>query len=294
MIKPLNQWFRICGVLLGGLLLSAAAQADSPVWKVSKGERYLYLGGTFHMLAASDYPLPAGFDKAYADASVLVFETDIRALRTPLFRQQLMHALMFADGQTLQAVIRPQTYSDLRDYLQSRQMDIGQFDLFKPALVTLSLTLMELHRLGLDSMGVDQHYSQLADRDQKPFRQLETLDQQVAFLATMAEGREDDLLTYTLRDMLDLPTTIELLRSAWREGDIQGLEGVGLVGMMKDFPTVYTSLVLNRNRAWLPEIEAMLADEAVELVLVGGLHLAGEDGLLKQLQQRGYTLQQLD
>lgn len=293
MIKPLNQWFRICGVLLGGLLTSLA-QAESPVWKVSKGEHYLYLGGTFHMLAATDYPLPSGFDTAYADASILVFETDIRALHTPVFRQQLMNALMFADGQTLQTVIRPQTYSDLRDYLHSRHMDIGQFDLFKPALVTLSLTLMELHRLGLDSMGVDQHYSQLAERDQKPLKQLESLDQQVAFLASMAEGREDDLLSYTLRDMLDLPITIELLRNAWRHGDIQGLEGVGLVGMMKDFPTVYTSLVLDRNRAWLPEIEAMLADEGVELVLVGGLHLAGEDGLLNQLQQRGYTLQQLD
>jgi len=40
-------------------------QADTSVWKVSKGNRHLYLGGTIHVLSKNDYPLQASFEKAY-------------------------------------------------------------------------------------------------------------------------------------------------------------------------------------------------------------------------------------
>ena len=45
-----------------------ALQAQSSVWKVSKGGNTLYIGGTSHLLRTSDYPLPAEFDLAYAAA----------------------------------------------------------------------------------------------------------------------------------------------------------------------------------------------------------------------------------
>ena len=46
---------------LGALCVSITATAESAVWKVSKGEDYLYLAGTVHVLRASDYPLPREF-----------------------------------------------------------------------------------------------------------------------------------------------------------------------------------------------------------------------------------------
>ena len=53
--------------------------AQSPVWKIESEQGSLYLAGTIHVLRDSDYPLPAAFDKAYAEAELLAFETDIAA-----------------------------------------------------------------------------------------------------------------------------------------------------------------------------------------------------------------------
>ena len=38
-------------------LLPTVLIAESSVWKVSKGEQSLYIGGTCHILRSADYPL---------------------------------------------------------------------------------------------------------------------------------------------------------------------------------------------------------------------------------------------
>ena len=54
--------------------------AQSSVWKISKGDASVYLGGTCHILRKSDYPLPKEFEQAYAEADSLVFEIDPASL----------------------------------------------------------------------------------------------------------------------------------------------------------------------------------------------------------------------
>ena len=43
----------------------APAFADSPVWRVTKGDHVLFIGGTVHLLTQADYPLPDAFEQAY-------------------------------------------------------------------------------------------------------------------------------------------------------------------------------------------------------------------------------------
>jgi uncharacterized protein YbaP (TraB family) len=60
--------------------------------------------------------------------------------------------------------------------------------------------------------------------------------------------------------------------------------------MKTDFPALYRSLVVDRNRAWLPKVEAYLRTHPKELVLVGVAHLVGEDGVVQGLRKRGYSV----
>ena len=80
--------------------------------------------------------------------------------------------------------------------------------------------------------------------------------------------------------------------------NIEGM-GPGLIerlfdaGMIKEFPELYKSLLVDRNVSWLKYIERMLTTADVEFVLVGALHLIGEDGVLQQLKARGYAITRL-
>jgi uncharacterized protein YbaP (TraB family) len=61
--------------------------------------------------------------------------------------------------------------------------------------------------------------------------------------------------------------------------------------MHDEFPTLNQSLLVNRNNAWIPKIKAMLITPERELILVGALHLAGEEGVLAQLKKQGYVVE---
>lgn len=63
-----------------------------------------------------------------------------------------------------------------------------------------------------------------------------------------------------------------------------------LRAMMKSFePANYKTLV-EREGKWLPQIEALTASSEPHMIVVGALHLVGEDGLVNTLRQRGYKM----
>jgi len=290
---PMKKALHAC--LSAFLLLAflSPAAADSPVWKVAKGDRHLYIGGTVHILTQADYPLPEAFEQAYGAASVVVFEADFRELQTPEFQQALLSRAKYPDGTNLMMFLTDDTREHLVQYLADRRIPMDNLINFKAGMVAMTLTMVELQRLGLAGSGVDQFFSLRALNDQKEIGRLETAEEQLAFVADMGEGREDALVTYTLRQMEDLPEMMQAMKAAWRAGDNARLEEVALKPMEKDFPVMTDRFVEDRNDAWLPKIEAMLKTEDVELVLVGALHLLGEEGLLKRLKEKGYDIENL-
>lgn len=274
--------------------LAASVDAGSPVWKVSKHANHLYLGGTFHVLSPADHPLPAQFDYAYQRASHVILETDTAALESPEFLQKTLLAMTYSDGRTLQGALRPATYDALHKYLQSRGLQAASFAMFTPTGVALSIQMLEYQLLGMTKdAGVDKVFSVKARRDGKKLGQLETPEAQLAFLAKMGEGKENEIILHTLNEVESLPTKMAELKAAWRSGDNRYLEKIAMTDIKKEFPAMYEILLKNRNDAWMPKIEAMLRDGQIELVLVGAMHLAGQDGLLRQLRGRGYAVENL-
>jgi uncharacterized protein YbaP (TraB family) len=55
----------------------------------------------------------------------------------------------------------------------------------------------------------------------------------------------------------------------------------------------YTAPLVERNRCWVSQIRARPPASPPPLVLVGALHLLGEQGRPKLLQRAGYTVQGL-
>ncbi len=269
------------------------AFAGSPVWKVSDGENRVFLGATVHLLAADDYPLPSTLATAYARSARLVLETDLARLQSPATAAVMLAALSYPPGQSIRQFVAPDTYDELARFFAARGVAMTQVDGFRPGMISTMMTLLELQRLGLTAPGVDAHFEARAVRDGKPLGRLESVDDQIGFLARMGKGREDDLLRYSLREVDKLPSLWPAIRNAWRDGNMDQLAELGVTPLEQDFPRIYEDLLVARNQAWIPQIEAMLQSRETELVLVGALHLAGRDGLLEQLAARGYMIEQL-
>jgi hypothetical protein len=263
------------------------------VWKVSKGENTIYIGGTVHVLSASDYPLPKAFDQAYNKSDSLVFETDGSQFNTPEFQQLSMQYILLKEGNTLRSLLSEDTYKMLQAHLQSRNLPIQNFSMFTPGFLTITLTMNELQILGVDSAGVDAYYEKLAQTDKKPISWFEEPEQQLAFIANIGNGNEDQIVAHTLRDISSLDEYMQNMMNAWRKGDRQKLIEVGILDMQINYPRVYQNLIVARNQDWIPKIEQLFLDSDVEFVLVGALHLVGKDGVLTKLSENGYQIEQI-
>ena len=78
---------------------------------------------------------------------------------------------------------------------------------------------------------------------------------------------------------------------AWKAGDLSTVERFVLQDL-KDDPLMYQRLLVERNRNWLPKIEALFARPGRAFVVVGAAHLVGPDGLLAMLKARGIRVVQ--
>jgi uncharacterized protein YbaP (TraB family) len=56
---------------------------------------------------------------------------------------------------------------------------------------------------------------------------------------------------------------------------------------------MYQRLLVERNKDWMPKIEALFSRKGRAFVVVGAAHLVGPDGLLAQLKAKGYAIEQL-
>lgn len=274
------------------LLLTLGLQAAS-VWKVSNEQHSLYIGGTMHVLTPKDYPLAKEYDLAYKAADKVIFETDMQTASSPEFSQKLMSQMMYNDGTTINQVLKPDTYKALAIHLSSREIPMQTLASYKPSLLAISLSFIELKAMGYSSEGVDMFYTNMAKAHGKEQGWLETPDEQLAFLAKLAGDDPNAMVEYTLKDIIKMPEMFAKLHSTWLAGDMQGMADVGITTFKADYPVIYKSLLVARNNNWLPQIVNMLNDSPIEFVLVGALHLSGPDSLLTMLKSKGYRVKKL-
>lgn len=273
------------------LLCSAVAQANSAVWRVSKGDDQLLIAGTVHLLPQAQYPLPAEFDAAYQQSDVLVLETDLAPMQDPKRTAVLQQQLMYPAGTTLSSKLSDKTRLQLMDILKRHQLTLPQVEQFKPGMLVTQLTLLELQQHSFTAPGVDQHFLRLAQQQNKSLKYLEPIEFQLNLLASLGDGREELFLQHALTDVSETADMMEKTLSAWRSGDLSAVELLVLTPLRTADAQSYQQMFVSRNQNWLPQIQALFGNREQELILVGFGHLAGSDGVLALLQQAGYQVE---
>nr|WP_315479828.1 TraB/GumN family protein [uncultured Rhodoferax sp.] len=275
----------------------AWAQAPVPMlWKVSDADNSIYLLGAFHMLKASDYPLAPSVNAALADVQQVYFEVAPREMADPALPAKMVQAATRTDGTTLQQAVSPATWRALQRYAAKNQMDVAGLQGLKPWFVGMLLALTESQKLGLNpALGLDRHLMERAAQAGTPTQGLETADAQIAMLDSLDATLQDAFLQDTLREMGDFKGLFEALHTAWRQGDVAALERTALAEMREQYPVLYQRVNVDRNKAWLPQLDALLRDKARDnvLVVVGALHLVGSDGVVRMLADKGYRVERL-
>ena len=298
----------VLGLLASASVLAAdtakAPAAPVPLlWKVSDKDNAVYLLGSFHLLRPGDYPLSSDADAAFADAERVLFELSPEEMRSPALPQLMAQAAIRTDGKTLQQDLDAETWVRFEAWGRTNQATLQQMGLspqmltvFEPWFIAVTISIVEMTKQGLDpKLGLDNHFMDQALAAGKPTGGLERAQEQIAVLDGMDATEQRQFLAESLQEAEKGAAETQRLHAAWRRGDAEELWNGMVADMRTQYPRLYQRINVDRNDAWVPKIRRILDQPGDDdaLVVVGALHLLGDDGVVEKLRARGYQVERI-
>jgi uncharacterized protein YbaP (TraB family) len=284
--------------LLAAFVATAPAAAQpraatrSFMWKATRQQGVVYLVGSVHMLTKDFYPLATPLEAGFKDSDLLVEEVDLAEMLTPETQFSLLARGMLPAGQTLDKVISPATMALVKGRTDGLGMPASALQQFKPWFLAMTLMAVEWEKAGFDaSLGLDKHFYDRAQVEGKAVQGLETTDYQISRFDGMTASQQDKFLAESLKDLDAEKASVGRIADAWKIGDLPTVERLVLEDV-KDDPFMYQRLLVERNRNWLPKIDALFARPGHAFVVVGAAHLVGPDGLIAMLRTKGARVEQ--
>lgn len=278
--------------------LDAAKATSGPgapaMWTLSDEDTEIHIFGTVHLLRPEVEWRTGAFDSALSGADTIVFEVDMkspeaqRAIATDFLARG-----MFQDGRTLKEVLSDEDEAVVSAAFDSVGVPIDAMNTFEPWMASVNLGVMKLVADGYDpNSGVETVIESEATKAGKSFGFLESISQQADAFDLLDEDDQIAMLYESALMLDESPQMLDLLVDEWADGDVTGIaslvaspDGVGFSG------PAYESLLVNRNRNWVPQIEAMLDEPGSVLIAVGAGHLAGPDSVIQMLRDKGYEIE---
>ena len=276
-----------------GATVSAQAPAKNFLWKVeAPNGAAAYLLGSLHVLTADSYPLPAAIDKAFEESKTLVEEIDLDEMSDPMAMMGALSKAMLTNGQTLDQIVAPATYAEVKKRAAGTGMPMLALDRMKPWLVAVTLMAPTLEAAGFKpEFGVDRHYFDRAKTKGLKRQALETIAYQLDRFDSMPMPVQEALLKATIEDLDTQVSGVKEMVRAWANGDLATVEKLTLTSF-KDSPDLYRALLVERNENWVPHVQKCLSDNAGCFIVVGAAHLVGSDGLPALLAKKGLKVTQ--
>ncbi|AZU47425.1 TPA: TraB/GumN family protein [Aeromonas hydrophila] len=270
------------------LLLPLSAFADPAFYKVSKGDQQHWLLGSIHAGKPSLYPLPDPIERAWLQSRALVLEVDLTHISQQQW-QEMGAITRLVDGKTLKEHVPLDLYR--RTIIAAGQNGLTENMLapLRPWFAAITLTQAALERTNFSSaLGVDQHFAKQAGDSGKPIIGFETLLEQLGYLASVGDN-QTLMLESTLDELPELERGFREVMKAWEEGDEATL--INLLKSEMAPPKLQAwleqTLLAERNHNWLKKWST-LPNES--FIVVGALHLYGDQGLLALLEQQGWRI----
>ena len=270
-----------------------AAPARNFLWKAtSKSGGTMYLVGSVHLLPKDSYPLNPALEAAFKESDLLVEEADLGEMGVGA-QMAFLSRGMLPSSTPLDKVLSPATYALLTKRAAEIGVPVEPLKLLKPWMVAQMLEVMQWQKAGFDpELGLDKHFYDLAQGAGKSVQGLETLDFQMSLFDGMTLAEQDHLLAETLKEIDTEQANMAKLMDAWKAGDAPTVERIVLSALRQE-PQLYQRLLVDRNKAWIPKLEALFARKGRTFVVVGAAHLVGPDGLISLLRAKGYSVEQM-
>lgn len=275
---------------------AAAARWVPMLWEVhGSGDARVLLLGSTHLLEPEDYPLPVDVEAAYARAGRLVFELHPAQMQSPALAAAMLAAGRRTDGRRLQDELPTGQWQALSAWAGRRSLPVTALQGSKAWFAALNVSLTEMAAGGLQAdLGLDRHLMARAGSDGRPMQGLEDGLAQIALFDRLDSAAQQAMLEEALADAGDGGQRWRALLAAWRSGEAARFWEKAGAPLASSHPVLYQAINVQRNEAWMEQLPQWLgAGQGTTLVVVGALHLVGNDGLVERLRAAGHQVERV-
>lgn len=244
-----------------------------------------YLFGTIHSEEKRVLALPGPVEQAFIASSRLYVEVDMEPAN--LFAS--VAGMMLDDGRKISDILEPSLYQRTVGAAAKRGLPEVALRHYKPWALAMLLSLPPAET----GEFLDLVLYQRARAMNKQVSGLETIDEQLGLFDALSEDDQIALLQDALNNLDQLPTIFQALLDRYLDRDLAGLVEINQQLVDRDksgfADRFQVKLVDERNQRMVERLAGPLA-EGGAFVAVGALHLPGERGMLRLLEQRGYRV----
>ncbi|QBK32069.1 TraB/GumN family protein [Roseitalea porphyridii] len=273
---------------------------DAILYRIERdGVAPSFLFGTMHMTDPRVTELPPFAEAAFTAANTVVIETTeildpSKAQMALMSRPELT---MFTGDERISDYLSDADRARLQEGLSERGLQLALVDRMKPWLVAAMVALPECEtarkQAGLEILDIA--LARRAEASGKDLVGLETVIEQLEAMASLPmEFHVSGLVeTVALGERIDdvIETMIALYEdgrtgTVWPTLRVLTPEATGDEGGYAAFER---TMITSRNRTMAERVTPLL-EQGGAFVAVGALHLPGEEGLAKLLEDAGYTV----
>jgi hypothetical protein len=259
-------------------------------WKISgnglKKPSYLY--GTIHIICKEDLMITDNMKGGLDKSEQLVLEID---MDEPGMMLSSMKMMMMPGGKTIKQLLSEDDYKMVNKFFKdSLKMDLGFLGTMKPMMLS---SVMYPKILNCTIASYEQTLMDYVKQQKKPVLGLETIEDQMNAIDKIPLENQAKMLVESVKDYGKSVGEFKKLLNDYKNRDLEGLyKNMQQSETMEMTPEFESALLNERNQRWIPIIEKM-TKEKTTFFAVGAGHLAGKNGVINLLRQKGYKVEAL-
>lgn len=261
------------------------------MWEVENNGNTVYLVGSMHIADDSFYPLRSEYEEAFAEADYLGVEIDISKAVDEEQQKLITNMGMYQDGTTLKDHVSKETYAKLEEILKQNGMEKNALDAYKPWVVESTISTLKAMTAGYEAdAGIDLYFIQKAMERKIPVLELESYESQLGMFDDFSKELQERNLKTALENFDALDDSVDQMADMWKSGNDEML--LEFTNSMAAEPEYNKAMLIDRNIGMADKIEGYLKSDKKEeyFIVVGAAHYLGEHGIIKLLQNKGYTV----
>lgn len=264
-------------------------------YEVKGGKNKVYLLGSIHVGYEDMYPLNESIEEAFNKSDIIGFEIDLYNVNEMDLANEMMSYGVYNDGRKMRDIVPEPIFNEVLEH--TRRLFIGEevLDSFKPWFANMLLGNIALLDTGIsEEWGVESYFlNKIEDRE---VIGLEEVKDQMNTFEALSDESQLLQIQETLEHMDSTEESILWMIEHWAEGNIEVFEEMRRE-MVEEAETEslreyglrmgdYRDKNMTKNIVELLESD----EENTYFLIVGTMHLVGENSIVYNLEELGYEL----